>query len=251
MQQPLADSEHPAVREAADRLTASESTVRGQLARVFAYVRDEIAFAFPAAGDLVPASEVIRTGQGQCNNKTTLFLALCKAAGIPARVHFSLIRKDIQRGLFSGLAYWVMPDKISHSWIEVEVDGRWRRIDAYINDPPFQAGAIAALKQRGWRTGFSVALPATGTVPSQLDLDSERFVQMQAVTDDHGTWADPADYYATTLYRNRPSRLKLWLYARWIGGINAKVRSLRDRAKTTHAPAAGGPKNRPTVLPRS
>jgi hypothetical protein len=226
----LADYEHRLVQEMATRLTAAEMSVRGKLARLFGYVRDEIEFAFPPAGDLVRASEVIRSGQGQCNNKTTLFLALCRAAGIPARVHFSLISKQIQRGLFSGLAYWLMPDKISHSWIEVEVDDRWRRIDAYINDAPFQAGAVAELKRCGWRTGFSVALPPTGQAPTQLDLDTEHFVQMEAVTDDHGTWSDPADYCATPLYRNRPGRLKLWLYARLVERINAKVRALRDRA---------------------
>ena len=231
----LADHEHPLVLELATRLTAAEMTVRGKLTRLFGYVRDEIAFAFPPAGDLVRASEVIRSGQGQCNNKTTLFLALCRAIGIPARVHFSLISKQIQRGLFSGLAYWLMPDRISHSWIEVEVDGRWRRIDAYINDARFQAGAVAELKRCGWRTGFSVALPPTGQVPTQLDLDTEYFVQMEAVTDDHGTWSDPADYYATPLYRNRPGRLRLWLYALLIDRINAKVRKLRDRAAAPRA----------------
>jgi Transglutaminase-like superfamily len=227
--QRLADATDPTVQATAARLVAGESTTRGKLARLFAYVRDEIAFGFPQQGDLLRAGDVIRGGQGQCNNKTTLFLALCKAAGIPARVHFSLIGKAIQRGLFSGPAYWLMPDRISHSWLEVEVDGRWRRIDAYINDAPFQAGALAALKRRRWRTGFSVALPKTGDAPTQLDLDREQFVQMEAVTDDHGTWDDPADYYATAQYRNRPGRLKLWLYRRLVGGINRKVQALRDR----------------------
>ena len=95
--------------------------------------------------------------------------------------------------------------------------------------------AVAELKRCGWRTGFSVALPPKGQVPTQLDLDTEYFVQMEAVTDDHGTWSDPADYYATPLYRNRPGRLKLWLYALLIDRINAKVRKLRDRAAAPRA----------------
>jgi Transglutaminase-like superfamily len=155
----LANYQHPLVRETAARVTAEQTALRGKLERLFAYVRNDIAFGFPLEGDLVKASDVIRSGQGQCNNKTTLFLALCRAADIPARIHFSLIGKEIQRGLFEGLAYWLMPGKLSHSWLEVEIDGRWRRIDAYINDPPFQEGAVKELKCRGWRTGFSVALP--------------------------------------------------------------------------------------------
>ncbi|WP_411892723.1 hypothetical protein [Yoonia sp. SDW83-1] len=31
--------------------------------------------------------------------------APCKATGIPARIHFSLISKDIQKGFFTGVAY--------------------------------------------------------------------------------------------------------------------------------------------------
>jgi hypothetical protein len=227
----LADFDHPLVRETAARLTAGETTVRGKLARLFAYVRDEMAFAFPVSGDLVKASDVIRSGKGQCNTKSTLFLALAKAAGIPARIHFSLIDKAIQRGLFIGLAYWLMPPQISHSWIEVEVDGRWRRVDAYINDLAFQDGAVSELRRRGWRTGFSVALADDeGEPATALDLDAERFVQMAAVTDDHGTWDDPADYYASPLYRNRPGRLKLWLYRRLVGSINARVERLRQES---------------------
>lgn len=225
--EPLADFDDPLVRAVAQRLVAGEATTRGQLARIFAFVRDEIPFGFPVAGDLVKASDVIRSGRGQCNNKSTVFLALCKAAGIPARIHFSLISKEIQHGLFKGPAYWLMPAQISHSWVEVEIDGRWRRIDAYINDCRFQAGAVSELRHRGWTTGFSVALPRTGDPATDLELDSERFVQMAAVTDDHGTFGDPADYFASPRYRNRPGGFRLWLYRRWVGGINRRVKAIR------------------------
>ena len=224
----LADFQHPLVQQLGQRLTAGETTARGKLARLFTYVRDEIKFQFPAEGDLLKASDVIRLGYGQCNTKSTLFLALCKAAGIPARIHFGLISKDIQRGFFTGLAFALMPAQISHPWIEVEIDGRWRRIDAFINDKPLQERAVAALRRRGWRTGFSVALPKTGEPGIDLDLDNENFSQMGAVTNEHGTYDDPIDYYTSPQYRNRPSTLKLWLYHLLVGRINRRVRRLRQ-----------------------
>jgi transglutaminase-like putative cysteine protease len=223
----LADFEHPLVQSTAARLTQGATTDREKVARLFSYVRDDVKFQFPKDGDLVKASEVIRSSSGQCNTKGTLFLALCRAAGIRARIHFSLIDKAIQRGLFTGVAYWLMPPKISHSWIEVEIDGRWRRIDAYINDRPLQECAVSELNRRGWHTGFSVALPKQGQPATDLDLDSERFSQMAAVSDDHGTYDDPAEYYASDRYRNRPSRLKLWLYRQLVDGINERVERLR------------------------
>ena len=222
----LADHDHPAVREVAERLIRSETTLRGKLGQIFHFVRDDIRFAFPVDGDLVKASDTLRLGYGQCNTKATLFLALCKAADIPARIHFSLIAKDIQKGFFTGIAYWLMPREISHSWIEVEIDGRWRRVDTFINDLALFNAAKARIKRLGWSVGYSVALK-DGEASADLDLDHGVYQQMAAVTDDHGTWDDPSDYYASAKYRNRPDRLRMWFYRRMIGGINRRVEELR------------------------
>ena len=139
----LANYDHPVVQQTARRVTQQETTVRGKLEKIFLYVRDEIKFGFPKNGDLVTASETIELGMGQCNTKGTLFLALCKAIGIPAHIHFSLIDKKIQRGLFVGLRYKLIPPLLSHSWIEVKVVGTWRRIDSYINDEAYFRAAVA------------------------------------------------------------------------------------------------------------
>lgn len=101
----LADYDHPLVKSIAHQLTDSTSRVDGKVERIFYYVRDEIAFFFPDEGDFVKASEILQTKRGQCNTKGTLFLALCKAVEIPARLHFSLISKQIQRGFCSGWSY--------------------------------------------------------------------------------------------------------------------------------------------------
>lgn len=236
----LADYDHPLVRETAERLTEDEVTVRGKLKELFLYVRDNIRFGFPEDGDFVKASDTIQQGFGQCNTKATLLLALCRAAGIPARIHFSLISKEIQKGFFTGLAYWLMPSRISHSWIEVEVDGNWRHIDTFINDKPLFKAAVLELKRRGWPIGFSVAL-TDGEASADLNLDDEEFQQMAAVTDDHGVWDDPSEYYASVHYKNRPGRLKLWFYRRLIAGINQRVEGLRAQGKRTGDTALSSP----------
>jgi transglutaminase-like putative cysteine protease len=172
----LADYDHPTIKDLVTRLTEHATTPRGKLDQIFHYVRDDIRFGFPMNGDFVKASETIRLGYGQCNTKATLLLALCKAADIPARIHFSLITKDIQKGFFTGLAYWLMPQEISHSWIEVEIDGRWRRVDTFINDLPLFTAAKAKIKRLGWSVGYSVALK-DGEASADLDLDHEVFQQ--------------------------------------------------------------------------
>lgn len=226
----LADADHPLTRATAQRLTSGAKTNRKKLESLFLFVRDEIAFGFPVKGDFVPASETIQTGVGQCNTKATLLLALCRASGISARIHFSLISKNIQRGFFSGIAYWLMPQDISHSWIEVEIEGAWRRIDSFINDLPLHKAAEHELSRRGWNVGFSLAL-ADGQASADLNIDDEAFEQMAAVTDDHGVWDDPADYYASPLYQNRPGPLRMLAYRLMIGNVNRRVERLRKRAQ--------------------
>ena len=222
----LADYDHPTIKKLAARLTRPETTPRGKLDRIFHYVRDDIRFGFPMNGDFVKASETIQLGYGQCNTKATLLLALCKAAGIPARIHFSLITKDIQKGFFRGLAYWLMPKEISHSWIEVEIEDQWRRIDTFINDKTLFDAAKAKIKRLGWSVGYSVALE-DGEASADLDLDDAVYQQMAAVTDDHGTWDDPSAYYESEKYRNRPDGVRMWFYRHLIGGINRRVEAVR------------------------
>ncbi|MBM1558592.1 transglutaminase family protein [Sulfitobacter mediterraneus] len=222
----LADYDNQVVKMLATKLTRSETTPRGKLDRIFHFVRDEIRFGFPVNGDFVKASETIRLGYGQCNTKATLLLALCKAAEIPSRIHFSLITKDIQKGFFRGLAYWLMPKEISHSWIEVEIEGQWRRVDTFINDKTLFDAAKAKIKQLGWTVGYSVALE-DGEAGADLNLDHEVYQQMAAVTDDHGTWDDPSFYYDSENYRNRPDGFRMWVYRHLIGGINRRVEAVR------------------------
>ena len=230
MIQKLADSSHPLVAQTPAQLTREAITDREKLECIFLFVRDEIAFGFPANGDLVAAYETLESGIGQCNTKATLFLALCQACNIPSRIHFSLITRDIQRGFFTGLAYWLMPKHISHSWVEVEIDGEWRRIDSFINDMPLHKAAEQELARRGWTCGFSLALSG-GHANANLSIDKEAFEQMAAVTDDHGTWDEPADYYSSELYHNRPGFLKLGIYRFLIGGINRRVKLIRRKSQ--------------------
>jgi len=224
--QKLADYDIPLVREIAQRLTGDAITVREKLDRLFHYVRDDIKFAFPQNGDLVKASTTIRLKKGQCNTKSTLFLALCKAVEIPARIHFSLITKEIQRGLFTGLGYHLMPPLLSHSWTEVEIEGQWRRIDSYINDQDFYLAARSELQKKQWDTGYSVSCPG-GECSCDFNIDLEVFVQMGAVVVDHGVWDDPSDYYATDQYQNRPNAMTLILYRLLIWRVNRRVESMR------------------------
>ena len=230
-QNKLADFDHPLVVSTATELTKGQETIVGKLEKIFYFVRDEIEFSFPLKGDLVSASETIRSRRGQCNTKGCLFLALCKSIGIPARLHFSLIRKEIQRGFFTGFSYWLLPRNVSHSWIEVQVDSKWHRIDSYINDDRLHQAAVKELDRRGWQTGFSISKPPLEGDKhcNNFDLGAEQFEQMAAVTGDHGTWDEPAEYYSSPQYQNRPGPIRMFIYRLVVGGANRRVAKLREK----------------------
>ena len=225
----LVDYDHPLVRETVARLTKREVSLHGKLEKVFYYVRDEIRFGFPEDGDLVKASDTIRLRMGQCNTKAALFLALCKAVRIPARIHFSLIKKEIQRGLFTGIGYALMPSLLSHSWVEVKIDGTWRKLDSFINDKAFYIAGRKALREKGWDTGYSISCSG-GESSADFNIEEEKFVQMDAVAIDQGVWDNPSDYYESDKYRNRPNRIKLFVYKLMIKRINHRVARMRSES---------------------
>ena len=224
----LTDFTDPLVQTTALQVIGDEQTVRGKLRKLFYFVRDEIQFGFPLGGDFVKASDTIRSGVGQCNTKGTLFLALCKALEIPARLHFATVNKQIQQGLFTGIAFRLMPSFISHAWLEVKVDERWCRIDSYINDLPFYMAAKDELQKRSWDMGFSIASSGYNS-GIEFDLDENSFVQMNAVKGDHGIWDEPADYYRSSNYKNRPSKLRLLAYRFLVDAANRQIERIRAR----------------------
>ncbi len=224
---PLSDTNHPLVQLTARKLTSGVTEPRVKLARIFYYVRDEIQFGFPPEGDFVTASQTIKRGYGQCNTKGTLFLALCRAVGIPARLHFSRISKEIQHGFFVGIFYALMPKEVTHSWLEVKVDGHWIAIDNYINDLVLHKAAVLALKQSGWTTGFSVSRKE-GEPSAELELSGKQFSQMGAVVYDDGTCDEPADFFSGPYYLNRPGIIKRALYRLYLPLVNRRVRLLRQ-----------------------
>jgi hypothetical protein len=226
----LADDDHPLVCETARRLTRKRQSPRDKLRALFFFVRDDIRFGYPKNGDIVPASETIRLGVGQCNTKAALLIALARAAGLHARAHFSSIDKEIQKGIFPGWAFKRMPDELSHCWVEVEIEGRWRQVDSFINDADFYDAGRRALQARGWRTGYSISCENGESDPG-FNVDEERFVQMGAVTGDHGTFDDPADYYRGPEYLNRPGVLALLMYRLVVGFANRRVERMRRHCR--------------------
>ena len=221
----LSDHNHPLIQAKAEELTADNTTHTDSLENIFYFVRDGIPFGFPPKWDAVKASETIQYGMGYCNTKATLLLALCRASGIPARIHTGLIGIEIMRGIFPSIAFPFLPSAGGHSWSEIQIDDEWKPIDSYINDKPFYDGALPRLGESGKTAGFSIS-HAKGSSSCEFNFGEKGFVHMGAVVEDHGTWDDYSEYMSSDDYF-RMNRVQLASYP-WVARMsNRNIRRIR------------------------
>jgi hypothetical protein len=106
---------------------------------------------------LPSAREVLRTKVGDCNEHTALFVAMARAAGIPARIAVGLV-------YIHGAFYY-------HAWPEVYLDGGvWLPVDPTLNQ--FPADATHLRLARGGLDKQAAILPLIGRLKiTILDLD--------------------------------------------------------------------------------
>jgi hypothetical protein len=222
----LSNHDHPQVQSTASQLTSTKQNQIDQVEAIFHFVRDEIKFGFPPKWDEVTASETLEYKLGYCNTKATLFHALCKAVGIPSRIHTALIDINIMRGIFPSFAFPFLPDLGGHSWTEVKINAEWKPIDSYINDKPFYDNAKKSLLESGKLTSFSIS-EAKGPSSCDFNFGDKGFVQMGAVVEDHGTWDDYSEYMASNKYiaMNRIQLMSYPIIARFSNRTIVKIRS--------------------------
>ena len=190
-------------------------------------MRNDIRCGYNAA-DYLPASQVLADGIGQCNTKSTLLMALLRAAGVPCRFHGFTIDKALQKGAITGLAYALAPRSIIHSWVEVWHGGQWVHLEGFILDQPY----LAALQRRFARhtgpfCGYGAATPDLHH-PGVDWVGRDTYIQRDGINQDFGVFDSPDDFYAR--HGVNLSGGKAWLYQNlvrhWMNRNVADIRSV-------------------------
>lgn len=186
------DTDHPAVIKVAGQVTQGIADPRDKAVALFWFVR-AIPFGFATGFWDNKASDVLRVGHGYCNTKSTLFVALLRAAGIPARQQFVEIDAAVLHGILDpGTAM------VDHSYVEVLLGDEWIATDAYIVDPPLFAAAKQRLASERRLLGYSAHATGSndwdGASPSfsQYNMLDERPIGAKV----WGVYADVGDFYA-------------------------------------------------------
>lgn len=228
---PYIDRDHPAIVAAAREATAGRDDPREKAVALHDFVRERVKFGWSGRFHDQRASEVLAAGIGYCNTKSTLFVALLRAAGIPARPRFVSLDARILDGLIDpGTRY------VDHSVTEVWLDGRWVATDSYIVDRAAFEGAQARLRAEGRVLGHGVHRDGTTDWDGRRDAFAQ-FVDPSLAGPDPGPHADIGALVASGKALNRLGPLLRLAFPALARPANRRIEALR-RSSAGSVPAA-------------
>ncbi|WP_088283832.1 transglutaminase family protein [Ideonella sp. A 288] len=220
----LLDFTHPAIEALIQKRGWRELPTHERIGAVYDFVRNEIAFGYNE-GDELRASAVLADGIGQCNTKSTLLMALLRAASIPCRFHGFTIDKLLQKGAITGLAYALAPRRIIHSWVEVAYEGRWVNLEGFILDASYLSSLQRRFPDRQRLCGYGAATPDL-SAPGVEWRGQATYIQKDGIADDFGVFDSPDEFYAR--HGSNLAGVKRWLYSHVIRHrMNAQVQRIR------------------------
>lgn len=112
------DSDHPAIVEKADELTRDRGGASEKARAIYDFLRRDLAFKIYRDHFRLKASETYERGYGTCVNHARLFVALSRAARVPARTVWGIVYAN---GTYDG----------HHEWAEfLDDDGYWHPLDS-------------------------------------------------------------------------------------------------------------------------
>jgi hypothetical protein len=228
----LINTDHPSIKATSARLVAGKTTDREKAIAIHNFVRDQIAYEFGPKFYDHQASEVLRSGRGFCNPKGTLFIALLRAAGIPARQHFVEISPKILHGIVDPGTAW-----IDHSYTEVWLEGSWVSVDSYIVDPALFAGARRHLDEDGRELGYGIHRHGN-LVWDGRSANFSQYVSGPArraiANRDFGVHEDVRSFYENTPDASNRMNVQMRTFFRFATTtLNARIRQLRHGGRET------------------
>ncbi|HEX2953931.1 MAG TPA: transglutaminase domain-containing protein [Bacillota bacterium] len=115
---------HPQMVEVINRLGLESDTPKDKARKIFAFVTDKLDYRMDFSRK-AGALKALQTGWGRCEDYAMLFVALCRTAGVPARVAYGFrIEQGEMRGTHISL------NDAGHAWAEAYLPGvGWISVD--------------------------------------------------------------------------------------------------------------------------
>ncbi|MBN2345114.1 MAG: transglutaminase family protein [Candidatus Aminicenantes bacterium] len=151
----------------AQRLGAGGTSARAFAETAFDFVKRNVAFEISPLAD---AADVLGRGAGSCLHKISLFVALCRAAGIEARYRFfsltmldNYMEPEFERAPLIRKWYDAMGSFLLHGSGEARIGGEWVCADVGA-EPPRQAASGLPLTRFGEDSIGLWLFPVPGTM---------------------------------------------------------------------------------------
>ncbi|RJP78158.1 MAG: transglutaminase [Candidatus Zixiibacteriota bacterium] len=119
------DLNHPAIQKAVKEAVGEEKNPYWMMRKIFRHINDRMEYELSGGWNTAPT--VLQRGTGSCSEYTFVFLAVCRAAGLPARYAGSITVRGDDASL----------DDVFHRWAEVYLPGYgWVPVDPSGGDSP-------------------------------------------------------------------------------------------------------------------
>ncbi len=188
------------VQEVVSQVGAKASTEREKAIELHDYVRENVKFGFNKYFDASPPDYTLSCRHGHCNPKSRLMVTLFRAVGLESYQHFVVLPKEILKDAIPPSRYWMIPAELSHSYVEVKVEGKWCMIDSFIVDTPLLKGALAKLAQEKRTIGYGIRSDSINVWDGQSDAFSQ--FDKNIMIEDHGRIDDLDAYFNDKKYRH-------------------------------------------------
>lgn len=194
---PAIDSDSDAIKAFVERVAGSRETPKAKALALYYAVRDEVRYD-PYSLDLslegMKASATLISAKGWCVPKAVLMAAVCRAAGIPARLGYADVRNHMstermRKQMGTDLFVW-------HGYTDVWLDGRWIKTTPAFNIELCERFGLLPLDWDG----------ETDSIYHPFDVSGNRHMEY---VNDRGTYADlPLEEITVTfneVYKNMMS----------------------------------------------
>lgn len=136
------DINNPVIKKAVEEAVGKEQHPYWIMRKIFQYIMSKLEYNLKPLGGWNPAPTVLERGTGSCSEYTFVFIAMCRAAGLPARYTGALVVRSEDRGF----------DKVWHRWAQVYLPGYgWIPVDVQAGDkrkPGRRAKCIGEISNR-------------------------------------------------------------------------------------------------------
>lgn len=172
------DSDSPVIKGYAAKKTEGAKTDTEKAVRLYYAVRDEIyydPYRIEMTRESFKASVILQKGYGYCVAKAIVLAAVCRAEGIPCKLHFADVRNHL---MTERLRRAIQTDVfVYHGYNDILLEGRWIKVTPTFNKSLCERFRVKTLEFDG----------VNDAIFHPFDMEGNRHMEY---IKDHGSLAD-------------------------------------------------------------